>query len=87
MCTPTPSNLAEWRLQRGSVRFNERASTDGAIHGAPPTDAAVGRRPGRGVFFPREDWQDNLAAARGIVYGAIGGAAMWLVAFLLWARG
>jgi hypothetical protein len=132
VCTPKPSNLAEWRLQRHVKRFLERTAlsardesrvhapaADGApmsggveghavcattppdlsrldscrgagiesgpltnsTRGQPPPDAVPGPR---GFIPKREPWQDNLNAARGIVYGAICGALMWLTIYLLW---
>jgi hypothetical protein len=73
-CTPKPANLAEWRVQRAVKKFLQRDSTRGQT-----TPDAV---PGPRGFIP--DWQDNLNTARGIVYGCIAGALMWLTIYLLW---
>jgi hypothetical protein len=67
---PKPVDLNEWRVQHEVRKFLH--STRG--HTAPE---AV---PGPRGFIPR----DGLDAARGIVYGAIAGALMWLTIYLLW---
>ena len=78
VCTPKPQNLAEWRVQRAVKKFLEREAN--STRGQPPPDAVRGPR----VFPPDERWQDNLNTARGVVYGAICGALMWLTIYLLW---
>lgn len=62
-CTPSPTNLAEWRLQRNVRRFLERDWT----RGQPKPDAVRGPR----VVLDRDENDDSR-------FGMFSGIRWWL---------